>query len=138
MGYQPLPEHMAYLGPNHARPRRKFRLFRRREKPKPKQEHISLFEVLPDGPYAGCERCHSFLEALPEAEIEVFYEKEKGHRHLFQSESTARYDEMDARLYYDKYDLETTRRISRIADDNGIKVVVRWVRDSRLIDNDQR
>lgn len=28
-------------------------LFRRREKPRPKQEHVSAFEVLADGPYAA-------------------------------------------------------------------------------------
>lgn len=48
------PELISYLGPNHARSKRQFRLFRRREKPRPKQEHVSLFEVLPDGPYARC------------------------------------------------------------------------------------
>jgi hypothetical protein len=42
------PELIVYLGPNHARSKRKFRLFRKREKVQPKQEHVSLFEVLED------------------------------------------------------------------------------------------
>ncbi len=78
MGYQPLPEqppieHIDFdslpiseytglpydpelisypYGP--PKPKRKFRLFQRREKPKPKQEHVTLFEALPDGPYLPC------------------------------------------------------------------------------------
>ena len=53
MGYQPLPiwEYSSYESP---KPKRKFRLFRRREKPHPKQDHVSLFEVLADGPYTRC------------------------------------------------------------------------------------
>lgn len=65
------------------------KLFRRRAKPQPKQDHPSEFEIAEDGPYAGCERCHSFLEILSEEQVEVFYEKEKGHRHLFQRGDTA-------------------------------------------------
>lgn len=108
MGYQPIehidfdslsisehtglpydPELIEYLGPNHARPRRKFKLFRRREKPQPKQEHVSLFEVLPNGHYAGCERCYEYLKTFPVLHqhnilTDVFYEKEKGHRYCWQ------------------------------------------------------
>ena len=97
VGYQPLPisEHTGepydpewgycYLGPNHARPKRKFRLFRRREKPRPKQEHVSLFEVLPDGPYVGCERCYLFQQQYPDTKLDVhtelFYEKKSERAH---------------------------------------------------------
>lgn len=59
------------------------RLFRRREKPRPKQEHVSLFEVLADGPYGSCERCYRWKkEEYPDIRADVFYEKKFERAHI--------------------------------------------------------
>ncbi len=52
------------------------------DKPYPKQEHPSVFEVVEDGPYTACAECDAWQETVPKVKVEVFYEREKDHVHF--------------------------------------------------------
>jgi len=98
------------------KPKRKFRLFRRREKPRPKQEHVSAFEVC-DGPYTACEHCAEWQEVVPKVEVEVFHEREQRHTHFISALREWKYPPAD-RVYISKCidawaDGKSTRNIQK-------------------------
>jgi hypothetical protein len=58
------------------------RLFRRRERPRPKQDHPRDFEALADGPYTACLECSIWQGVVPDVAVEVFYDREQEHTHF--------------------------------------------------------